>query len=381
MKICLNMIVKDEAKVILRCLNSVLAKVTPDYVVISDTGSTDNTVKVIQDYLSDKGLNFIVLSQPWVNFAHNRTEAFKAAVFTVSNNGRALGKLLDCYALFIDADEELHSFDKTSLEELTRSAEVVRGVVKYNSLAYERVMLAKLTLDGFYESVLHEYFRAKGEYKELSASSEVLSIKVNPDGARSTDNKKYEKDIAVLGEALLYLPKDQQHLKPRYTYYLAQSYRDSGDLARAANYYYGRASMGGFEEEAWHAQYQYALLQRKVQDKIYWLMRAYERRPSRIEPLVHLTRILNQQKLYKSAYALKDKLLQLAHAKTTDVLFVETSHYDWEAYDELALSAYYAERSYDFALHLWEQIKNKVPQSQKARIEDNILWAKKSLYN
>lgn len=46
MKICLNMIVKDEEKVILRLLNSVYKFI--DCYQIVDTGSTDNTKKIIK---------------------------------------------------------------------------------------------------------------------------------------------------------------------------------------------------------------------------------------------------------------------------------------------------------------------------------------------
>ena len=45
-KICLNMIVKDESRVIRRCLESV--KPLIDYWVIVDTGSTDGTQEIIK---------------------------------------------------------------------------------------------------------------------------------------------------------------------------------------------------------------------------------------------------------------------------------------------------------------------------------------------
>ena len=46
--ICLNMIVKNEAHIILETLNSVKKYI--DYWVISDTGSTDGTQTVIKEF-------------------------------------------------------------------------------------------------------------------------------------------------------------------------------------------------------------------------------------------------------------------------------------------------------------------------------------------
>ena len=45
--VCLNMIVKNESKVVERCLDSVKSLI--DYWVIVDTGSDDGTQKVIRE--------------------------------------------------------------------------------------------------------------------------------------------------------------------------------------------------------------------------------------------------------------------------------------------------------------------------------------------
>ena len=46
--LCLNMIVKNESKIITRLFDSVLSII--DCYCICDTGSTDNTVELITDY-------------------------------------------------------------------------------------------------------------------------------------------------------------------------------------------------------------------------------------------------------------------------------------------------------------------------------------------
>ena len=56
--LCLNMIVKNESKVIIRALESVVNII--DCFVICDTGSTDNTVQLIKDFFSAHNISGIL---------------------------------------------------------------------------------------------------------------------------------------------------------------------------------------------------------------------------------------------------------------------------------------------------------------------------------
>ena len=98
-KLCLNMIVKNEALVIRRCLDSVRPII--DHWVIVDTGSTDGTQDIIREHLRD--LPGELHERPWRNFAHNRSEALELA------RGRS------DYTLIIDADDTLEIAPGTAL--------------------------------------------------------------------------------------------------------------------------------------------------------------------------------------------------------------------------------------------------------------------------
>jgi glycosyltransferase involved in cell wall biosynthesis len=89
--VCLNMIVKNEAGVVQRCLDNVLPFI--DHWIIVDTGSTDGTQKIIQDHLSD--VPGELHERPWRNFGANRSEALE------------LAKSKADYVLIIDADDVL----------------------------------------------------------------------------------------------------------------------------------------------------------------------------------------------------------------------------------------------------------------------------------
>ena len=89
--LCLNMIVKNEAPVIRRCIDSVRPII--DRWVIVDTGSTDGTQDIIREHLLD--LPGELHERPWRDFAHNRSEALE------------LARAQSDYTLIIDADDTL----------------------------------------------------------------------------------------------------------------------------------------------------------------------------------------------------------------------------------------------------------------------------------
>ena len=88
--LCLNMIVKNESRIIRRLLDSVISII--DTYCICDTGSTDNTVQIIEDYFKEKGLYGKIIREPFKDFSYNRNFALQAC------NG------LSDYVLFLDAD-------------------------------------------------------------------------------------------------------------------------------------------------------------------------------------------------------------------------------------------------------------------------------------
>ena len=68
-KICLVMIVKDEAGNIKECLSKVAPYI--HYWVIVDTGSKDNTIEVINQTMEEFGIPGEIHERPWVNFEVN----------------------------------------------------------------------------------------------------------------------------------------------------------------------------------------------------------------------------------------------------------------------------------------------------------------------
>lgn len=354
--ICLNMIVKNEAPVIQRCLESVLPLI--DSWVVVDTGSTDGTQDIVRRVLC--GVPGTIHEREWRNFGHNRTEA------------AALARSSADYLLFIDADDELvvgPNFDKSSL-----SAQSYRLLFRDSGTTYWRPALVSTALEWRFVGVLHEYLDSDDPHSHENLAT--LSIIEHRTGARSrgiTQAEKYARDAETLERALESEPDNA-----RYVFYLAQSYRDSFRLKNALKAYQKRAAMGGWEEEAWYALYQVARLSEQLKLGpeliVQRYLEAYARRPSRAEPLVELARFYRERKQWPLAHLFAKTAVAIS--RPSDILFVDSSTYEWRALDEFAIASYWVG---DYAASATASKKllasAALPSSHLARVTENLNFA------
>ena len=201
--VCLNMIVKNEAKVIARCLKAVRPLI--DHWVIVDTGSTDGTQDVIRE--SMLGVPGELHERPWRNFGANRSEALELA------RGKA------DFTLIVDADEVLDVAADFAPPVLTHDAYQLKTELR--ELAYYRTELVRSSLPWRWQGVLHEYLECPAPFTQ--AKLEGIVNHPHTDGCALADPQKYAKDAVLLEEALRVEPNNQ-----RYRIYLAQSYRERG---------------------------------------------------------------------------------------------------------------------------------------------------------
>lgn len=316
--ICLNMIVKNESKVINRCLDSV--KPLIDYWVIVDTGSTDDTQSLIKKAM--EGIPGELHERPWVNFEHNRNQALELA------KGKA------DYVLIIDADELLKQDESFKLPLLDKDFYYILS--DYAGTNYYRVQLIKNNLDWKWMGVVHEALNST-QARTNGTLANIRNV-VHSDGVRSNDPKKFEKDVALLETALAKNPTNT-----RYTFYLAQSYRDAENYEKALENYQKRVAMGGWDEEVFYSMLQVAHLQ-EILDKpeeefIDSYYKAFHYRPSRAEPLYYLANYYRQTNQYAQGYLLAN--LGLKIPKSKDILFVENWIYEYGLLLESSVCAYW----------------------------------------
>ncbi len=323
----LNMIVKNEAAVILRCLASV--KPFIHSWVIVDTGSSDGTQQMIRDFMQD--VPGQLFERPWKNFGHNRTEALQLAKSSASTHTDLPPA---SYLLFIDADETLQVATNFQWPELNHPAYHFECI--YNDLRYHRNALVSTQLDWSWVGVLHEYLDAVQPHHWQLLNG--LSIFVQHDSARGKDPQTYQKDITLLQQGIQDEPDNL-----RYQFYLGQSFYDAGLLEQALQAYQKRAAQGGWEEERWMAQLRAAQVQEQLHlpfETIFLgYFEAWLTRPQRAEAAYNLSRFCR----LKQKYAMACHFAKIACATTQphDILFIDYSVYRWRALDELSVSATY----------------------------------------
>lgn len=351
-KICLNMIVKNEALIIEDCLKA-LQDVVCSY-VICDTGSTDQTIKIIRDFFQTKNIPGEIHQFEFVNFGYARNKALQFA----KNSSLEFD-----YILFCDADMEMVIEDSAVFAALDKPVYLVE---QRAAIDYWNVRLLRRDIQANYVGVTHEYLNFEEDKTKLNGAYFID----HACGSNRAD--KFIRDAKLLEDALKQEPQNV-----RYWFYLAQSWRDANEIEKALECYEKRASMGGWIEEVWYSKFQIAklLARSKAPESavVQAFLEAYEFRPQRVESLVELAIYYRLMSPSKSALSYLYSKAAVGIEKTNDVLFVDSSCYTWRADDELSISAYWIGAYAESAESAYRMLKSShLPQHQVLRVLDNL---------
>lgn len=316
-RICLVMIVKNESKIIERCLEAALPFI--DTWCITDTGSTDGTPEKIERFFGERGIRGALVRTTFKNFAQARNEALNAA--------RSFPEW--DYALLIDADMVVNgTLNKNALEA------PAYNLVQHNDTAsYTNTRLVRRDVSATYFGVTHEYLSVEGVQNLSGFDIDDL----NDGGSKSN---KGERDIRLLNEGLTVEPNND-----RYMFYLAQVYREMGRHHEAINWYRKRIAAGGWDEEIWASHYGIARSYEELKDEPNFIkacLDAFNYRPSRGESLKRLAQHYRVRGQNESALLVAEALRAIPYPG--DYLFVERGVYDSGAAQEISIAGYYSKQ-------------------------------------
>ncbi len=351
-KVVLNMIVKNEKHILQRCLTSV--KPLIDAWVIVDTGSTDGTQEMVQEFM--KELPGELHERPWVNFETNRTEALE------------LAKTKGDYILVIDADDYLETAKNFTLPALDQDGYLIHQETKEAfPRSFQYLLLIASHLPWKWVGALHEELICPEAklFKQIQGITHYCTL----DGARSRDPKKLHKDVEILERAH---KEDPSNL--RYPHFLGITYEAIKKPELALKYYEIRSKMGGWDEEVFYSLYKVADLQRRLGKKTELFLKSYgkahQARPFRAEPLFWLTHYAISQENFSLGYLLSKEASSLPFPKT-DSINVEGWIYEYGALLHFVKCSFQMKK-YQECLDAMERLKKtpRLPPSALSSIEE-----------
>lgn len=319
--VCLSMIVRNEAHVIRRCLRSVRPYI--DHWVVSDTGSTDDTIAIVRDELA--GIPGELIEREWVDFSTNRNQALARARLLFD----------DDYLLTIDADEELVMPEGAEFAGMTADAYAPTFMFADPSQdgVWRRHALIKRDAPWEFTGAIHERLNLDGA---ISCDLPDVTIVSHHDGCRNANQEaKYLADSLVLKAALERDPEDA-----RSQFYLGMCLAGAQLLDEAIEAYLKRVAMGerGAPEEVFYSLYQVAAL--LDFQEMPWrtvaaaYLTAFNARPTRAEPLWRAAQLHGDNGEFAVAelYARKAASMPIPR----DGHMVQRSVYAWRAANDLA---------------------------------------------
>lgn len=284
----LLMMVKNETKRIHVTLESVVNNKTKyvDAIIVYDTGSTDNTVEIIEKFAEKHEINVYIIQGTFVDFSTSRNVSLTYAD-TINVH----------YLLLMDCNDELRGGEglrmlaKDMLQKETNAFLVCQQWWSGMLDSYLNIRFIKARCGWRYFGIVHEWLKdttTQSEEPKYPVLRLPETIVLYQDRTKDDDksSKRFFRDRELLLKEYKKNPKE-----PRTLFYLAQTCQCLGNNDEALYYSKLRIELEGFQEEIFHSYMRIAVsslaLGHEWHDSMKWYIKAYEH-SNRAEPLVKL---------------------------------------------------------------------------------------------
>ena len=351
-KLILTQIMKDEEHVAYRMLNSI--KPIVDGICIIDTGSTDKSIELVEQWGKENGVETYVKERPFDNFENSRNASFELA--REKFLGRD-GKGDTYYNFWLDFDEQLEIGPTFKKQNIDKDLYMFNTFI--NTMKYTRNELCRLNKPFRFYGPVHEFIVCD-EKNITSALMEGLTVRVEMDGGSWQGDipAKYKSHAHTLEKYI-----DASREDPRWIFYTAQSYHDSAcvpdhreengeRLRRSLKYYKERVSRpDGYPEEIFYSQFRIGTIMRTLEEP--WnlalneLLKAYSFDPLRGEPIKAIIDYYLQVGEWQNAYLFSSMGKKIFHGNNPypkRLLFVDETLYVWKFLEAHAAASFYTGR-------------------------------------
>ena len=359
------MIVKDEEIIIERAFESL--KHVFDSYVICDTGSTDNTVNVIKEWMNTNNKEGEIIFKEWVNFGFNKSYLWEY----FRNNKKSE------YVIFLDADEVFitNPNDNKSYLSIEDTKRLYNELEKekivsifyldtlYGNLTYQRWQICRNNQLYVWKQPVHEYLH--GSTDNVSKRINWIYNHARKEGNSSRNPDRYEKDAEMFLEFLKENPNDS-----RATFYIAQTY-ESCCKNMAIEYYKKRIDLEtGWDQEKYIACLRLGRIVDNIDDKIkYWLL-GTTFSSERLECYYELMMYYYNKQDHNKAFGI-GSMVSVNREHHPSFLFVDNKIYNYLFDLHFAVSCYYS-KNYLKGLEANKRAFVKAPENIKSLITSNL---------
>jgi hypothetical protein len=336
----LAMIVKNEAQTLPRLAATLDGQLS--HWTIVDTGSTDDTVKVAQELFH--GVPGEVIEDEWRGYGASRNVALRAE------------RSHSQWILTLDADETLHGVLERNVPD---DFDVVEAEQFSPPLRFWLPRIVRSSVDWEWRGRAHEYLTRVNDHGQMFRTSGFTVEHHFDGGNRAT---KLDRELGLL------LADDRESPNnSRTVFYLARTYEDMGEHARAATWYRKRTTLGDWEEECWYSLWRLGVClvaSGKTDEGCGVLLRSWGERPWRAEPLATLAEHFRTTRQWRLGF----EMCELARRHCAidanppgdgfggDRLFVFTDIYEWRIDYEQSICAFYLPEAREFGSSLVDRL-------------------------
>jgi glycosyltransferase involved in cell wall biosynthesis len=374
-RLVLTQIMKNEAHVITRMLNSIRPIV--DIICLVDTGSTDNSIEVVKNWGEQNKIETHVFERPFDNFENSRNYSIQMAREVTAGRGN------DFWGFWLDADEMIEILPNFNKNNINKDLYMFNTYI--NVMKYTRNECYKLDKPFRFYGPVHEFIVCD-EKNITSGLMDGLNVRVQMDGGSWKGNipEKYKSHAFVLEKYI-----DANRQDPRWIFYTAQSYHDSAcvpdnrqeneeRLRRSMKYYKERISRNdGYPEEIFYSQFRLGTIMRVLEmpfsDTLNELLKAYSIDPLRAEPIKAIIDHYLSVGEWNNAYLFSKFAKVNFHGKNPypqRLLFVDEALYIWKILEVHAAASFYTGRRDEAKQAFSEMVEISRQQPQYFTQED-----------
>lgn len=298
---------------------------------IFDTGSTDDTIAITQNYFQEKNVqNAVIQQEPFVDFEVSRNRALDCAQEAFPG---ATFMLMPDAEWYMHNPEALLEFCKTHKNDLFHSAYLVRIMSTHLDFYTARLLRCRSGVrfvGKVHEAVYHSN-------KKVTPDTCYFEWRPREAGIEKS-RQRWSRDVTFLLQDHEKNPHDA-----RTVFYLAQTYDCLNDLDNACIWYEHRTKMTGWDEENFLAHYRLAQVYEAMNEwdkALNYYLSAYSMRPTRAEPLIRLAEHYWKSGEHDLAFLFSQRACQIPYP-TQDLLCVEKHAYNFTRHDLLGINAWY----------------------------------------